>query len=122
MKYLHVLLISLITLSTRCADDHSWKKKTTYHFKNEPIDVIIPFHKKDLKTLEQVIRGIKTNCTQPINRIIVISKKNILKMQNGLTKQNSLSLKRIFEKYLNQEMSVLTCRFINGLGGFSNNL
>jgi len=44
-----------------------------YYLIPEPIDVVIPCHKKDIPTLDLVIEGIKTN-GKNINRIIVISK------------------------------------------------
>lgn len=43
-----------------------------FEFKNEPIDVIIPVHSKDIIALEFCIEGIKKNC-QNVRRIITIS-------------------------------------------------
>lgn len=45
-----------------------------YPLTTEPIDVVIPFYKKDLATLELCIKGIKRSCKQ-IRRVIVISSK-----------------------------------------------
>jgi len=46
--------------------------KTTYTFSPDPIDVIIPCHAKDKRTLDLVIKGIKEN-GKNIRRIIIIS-------------------------------------------------
>lgn len=49
-------------------------EKTTYHFSNDPIDVVIPCTEKDISTLDQCIEGIRKNCHN-VNRIIVVSSK-----------------------------------------------
>lgn len=47
-------------------------EKVTYKFSHEPIDVVIPCHKKDHRKLRLVISGITKNVYN-VNRIIVIS-------------------------------------------------
>ncbi len=51
-------------------------QKTTYRFSNEPIDVVIPCHRKDLYTLEKCIGGIKKN-GKNIRRVIVVSSERL---------------------------------------------
>lgn len=46
--------------------------KTTYPFPQDPIDVVIVSHPKDKDTLDLVIEGIKTNCSE-VRRVIVVS-------------------------------------------------
>ncbi|MCL5437035.1 MAG: DUF6492 family protein [Candidatus Dependentiae bacterium] len=50
--------------------------KTIYHFSNEPIDVVIPCHEKDVRTLDLAIKGIREN-GKNIGEIFVISAKQL---------------------------------------------
>ena len=46
-------------------------EKITYNFSLDPIDIVIPCHKKDLATLEMAIEGIKKNIKH--RRLIIVS-------------------------------------------------
>ena len=51
-------------------------EKTTYTFSKDPIDVVIPCHKKDARSIESAVRGVKKN-VQGVRRVIVVSSEQL---------------------------------------------
>lgn len=52
-------------------DDANFK---FYQLVNDPVDVVIVTHPKDIETLDNCIKGIRENCSQ-VRRVIVVSEK-----------------------------------------------
>ena len=77
MKKNHLAIIILLIISSTCLSDKIKEQvlnDSSIENTFDPIDVVIPAHKKDLKTLDMVITGIKKN-GKNIRRIIVVSKR-----------------------------------------------
>lgn len=72
--YKNILLIIFILFLP--AYSFAKERKTHYHLTNEPIDVVIVTHPRDITTLEDCITGIRENCTN-IGRIIVVSSEKL---------------------------------------------
>jgi hypothetical protein len=68
------LILALVLCFLNGYSDQSIKIK--YPFTNDPIDVVIPCHEKDIHTLNLVIQGIKEN-GKNIRRVIVVSSKKL---------------------------------------------
>lgn len=67
MKFLKIFTLSLIL---------SINNLSAFKFTSDPIDAVIPCHKKDIITLDLVINGIRTN-VRNIRRIIVVSEQKL---------------------------------------------
>lgn len=65
--YCVVILFLCSPLYTVCA-----LQKTTYSFPHDPIDVVIPCHKKDAPTIDRTIAHVK-KYVQDLRRVIIIS-------------------------------------------------
>jgi len=68
MKYF-LLILLFFNINTECS-------KVLYPLTNDPIDVVMTCHEKDLKTVDLSIEGIK-KCGKNIRRVIVVSEKKL---------------------------------------------
>ena len=68
--------ILILLMFASCIHANTWKgEKIDYAFSLDPIDVVIPCHKKDCRTLEKVISGIKKHILH--RRLIVVSSERL---------------------------------------------
>ncbi|KKP29173.1 MAG: hypothetical protein UR12_C0013G0003 [candidate division TM6 bacterium GW2011_GWF2_30_66] len=67
-----IFILTLFSLTTNT----SLNIKTMYNFTQDPIDVVIPCHEKDTRTLELAIKGIIENGSN-IRKVIVVSEKQL---------------------------------------------
>jgi len=74
------ILLGLLPFNIGCNSN----TKTTYKLTPSPIDVVIPCHEKDKRTLDLVIQGIAKNGVN-IRRIIIISKQPLSELAEWIS-------------------------------------
>lgn len=73
-RFMRIISIGLLSLIFNMYAD-VFNEKVHYDFTTEPLDVVIPCHIKDRKTLEPVISGIKNNIRH--RRIIIVAREKL---------------------------------------------
>lgn len=78
-------------------------EKTTYPLTNDPIDVVIPCHKKDLPLLPFCLQGIQENLKN-IRRIIVISEERLTHLAEWFDEKDfSFTKKKIADEFFGKK-------------------